>query len=1112
MTKYTLYGFLFQMLVLNVVLAHTIKAQKIDEVFVKVSFSEEKLIKVLHDVEKQTEFHFTIQENEKYLTQKISINHSNISVEDLLKEIGKQTGLNFQQVNRNISMWLAKNTSTTNEELGIAQGIEIIGEVQDNTGAALPGVTIIVEGSTSGTVSDINGKYSITAEPEDILLFSFIGFMQQKIAVGNQTEINVTMMEDEKALEEVVVIGYGSQRKGDITSAVSVIDMDAIGNIPTTNASRLIQGQAAGVQVQQQSGTPGQDMKITIRGIGSLGAGSDPLYVVDGFPIGTSIGNIVNPADIESITVLKDAASTAIYGARGSNGVVLITTKSAASDVINFQLFVNQGITNIPTSRRTKMMSGKEFAYFKNESFVDKIRYFENREPNIEEIPAEFRYPEETTVNTDWFEEILNQNASFTNINGTLTAGKGTFKTIASLGYINQEGAVIKTDYNRFNARVNVEGKINDFLTIGWNMSAAHIEENYAPTNGRDGVIGRALWADPRYPVYNEDGSYNSYIGGTNGVFGTANIVQELNEVTRTRVSNNILGNGYIELTFLKNFKFRSSVNAIYNGSEQKEFRPSTLAGTGYNQPPPSVATLGQSTYNTYNISGDQLLSYSKNFNSHRIEGLIGFSAQQENTTFLLGNGNTFPNDENRYLSAASVQTTSSGEYGWSLLAYFMRANYSYKDKYLASASIRREGSSRFGTNNKYGDFPALSIGWRIYEEDFFPKAQWITDLKLRGSFGVTGNNAIGNYSSYSNLRISNYVLGGVLVNGQVLANFGNSNLGWEQSQQTDIGLDLALFDNRLVVTAEYYNRLTDDMLLSVEMPSVSGFTQSLNNVGKVKNNGFELGLDFRTTVRRVNLRSNLNFTMNRNEVLEIRGENDAIWTGGFYDTYNVSKSGRPMGMLYGFKNLGIFNTDDEVANSPTQDGAIPGTYKYEDTNGDGVISYDTQDMVEIGNPHPKLLMGWTIGGDAGNFDFNVLFTGAFNYDVFRNIEATTMNMDGVFNILQSGVNRWRSAENPGDGVGATSNTWKWERESNSRYVYDASHVWLRNITLGYTIPVKKLKNNPRVFLSGENVFLLSKFPGSNPDVNTRGGVNLGVDDEAYPVPRVFTIGASINF
>lgn len=1106
MTKYTLYGFLFQMLVLNVVLAHTIKAQKIDEVFVSVSFSKVKLLNILHEIENQTEFQFTIHENEEYLRQKISVSHSNISVEDLLKAIGKQTGLNFQQVNRNISMRLAPRRAKSN----VDPQINITGTVKDNLGNPLPGVTIIVEGSTSGTVSDIDGKYAISAVAEDVLVFSFIGFNQQKVTVGNQTEINVTMLEDEQALDEVVVVGYGSQRKADITSAVSVIDMESIGDVPTTNASRLLQGQAAGVQVQQQSGTPGQDMKVTIRGIGSLGAGSDPLYVVDGFPVGTSIGNIVNPADIESITVLKDAASTAIYGARGSNGVVLITTKSAQTDVLDFQLFINEGITSIPDSRRTKMMSGKEFAYFKNESFVDKIRYFENREPSIEEIPLEFRYPEETMTNTDWFEEILNQNASYTNINGTLTAGKGSLKTVASLGYFNQEGAVINTDYKRFNARVNVDGKINDFLSIGWNISASHIRENYAPTTGRGAVIGRALWADPRYPVYNEDGSYNTYIGGTNGVFGTANIVQELNEMSRTRIGNNILGNGYVELTFLNDFKFRSSVNAIYSGIEQKEFRPSTLAGGGFNEPPPRVATLGQSTNNTYNISADQLLSYSKNFDLHRIEGLLGFSAQQENTTFLQGNGNTFPNDENRYLSAATVQTTNSGEYGWSLLAYFIRANYSFKDKYLASASMRREGSSRFGSNSRYGNFPAVSLGWRIYEEEFFPKSNWVTDLKLRGSFGITGNNAIGNYSSYSNLRISNYVLNGALVNGQVLSNFGNSNLGWEQSQQTDIGLDLSMFDNRLVITAEYYKRLTDNMLLSVEMPSISGFIQSLDNVGKVENTGFELALDFRTTVKKVNLRSNLNFTLNRNQVLEIRGENDAIWTGGFYDTYNVSKPGRPMGMLYGFKKVGIFDTEDEIENWPTQDGAIPGTYKYEDANGDGVISYDTQDMVEIGNPHPKLIMGWTLGGDVGNLDFNVLFTGAFDYDVFRVIESTTMNMDGVFNILQSGKNRWRSADNPGDGVGATSNTWKWERESNSRYVYDASHIWLRNITIGYTIPFKSLK--PRVFLSGENVFLFSKYPGSNPDINTRGGVNLGVDDEAYPVPRVFTIGGSINF
>lgn len=737
MTKYTLYGFLFQMLVLNVVLAHTIKAQKLDEVFVSVSFSEIRLLDALHEIEQQTEFQFTVHENEKYLRKKISVSHANISVEDLLKEIGKQTGLNFQQVNNNISMRLAPKTTKGQPQGLVGTQINITGVVKDNLGRPLPGVTIIVAGSTSGTVSDTDGKYAISAVSGDILIFSFIGFVQQKIEVGNQLEINVTMREDEQALEEVVVVGYGSQRKADITSAVSVIDMESVGNVPTTNASRLLQGQAAGVQVQQQSGTPGQDMKVIIRGIGSLGAGSEPLYVVDGFPVGTSIGNIVNPADVERITVLKDAASTAIYGARGSNGVVLITTKSAQTDVLNFQLFVNQGVTNIPDSRRTKMMSGKEFAYFKNESFVDKIRYFEKREPSIEEIPLEFRYPEETTVNTDWFEEILNQNASYTNINGTLTAGKGALKTIASLGYFNQEGAVINTDYKRFNARVNVDGKINDFLAIGWNISASNIRENFAPTTGRGAVIGRALWADPRYPVYNEDGSYNTYIGGTNGVFGTANIVQELNEMSRTRIGNNILGNGYVALTFLNDFKFRSSVNAIYSGTEEKEFRPSTLAGGGFNQPPPRVATLGQSTFNTYNISADQLLSYTKSFDLHRIEGLVGFSAQQENTTFLRGNGNTFPNDENRYLSAATVQTTDSGEYGWSLLAYFVRANYSFKDKYLASASFRREGSSRFGANNRYGNFPAASLGWRVYEEEFFPKSNWISDLKLRGSFGI---------------------------------------------------------------------------------------------------------------------------------------------------------------------------------------------------------------------------------------------------------------------------------------------------------------------------------------------------------------------------------------
>jgi TonB-linked SusC/RagA family outer membrane protein len=993
------------------------------------------------------------------------------------------------------------------------------GQSQPVTGTVMseqepvPGALVQIKGTQRGTITDIDGSFSINVGPGEIMVVSFIGYATKEIAVaGGQTIFNISLDLSASDLSEVVVVGYGSQRKADITSAVSVINMDAVGDVPTTSVSRLLQGQAAGVQVRQQSGQPGEEMQITIRGLGSLGAGSEPLFVVDGFPIGNSLGQNLNPSDIETITVLKDAASTSIYGARGSNGVVLITTKNAKDGKVGLELVVNQGMTNVPDNRRTKMMNGVEFATFKNESFVDKIRYFNKREPSIDEIPLDFRFPEQTAISTDWFDEILNQNAKFQNVNATLTAGKGDIRSLVSVGYVNQEGAVIQTDFDRFNFRANVDGKINDFLTMGANLSASHARENYAPTSGRDAIIGRALWADPRYPVYNEDGTFNTYIGGTNGVFGTANVVQELFETTRKRNTNNLMANTFLEVSFLKDFKFRTVVNANLTGSQQKEFRPSTLAGGGFNQPPPREASLFERTIETLNISADQLLSYSKTIQKHRIDALLGFSAQKENTSFLQGNGNEFASDKTRSLNAAVRTTSTSGEFGWSLLAYFARANYAYNDKYLFSATFRREGSSRFGANNKYGNFPAFSAGWRLSEENFFPKTSWITDLKLRGSYGITGNNAIGNYSSQSVMRASNYVLGGKIVTGQILSNFSNSFLGWEQSQQTDIGLDLSLFENKVILTAEYYNRITNNMLLSVEMPSVSGFTQSLDNVGKVKNIGLELGIDFRTKVSRVNLRTNLNLTFNRNEVLELRGDADAIWSGSFYGSYNVSKVGSPMAMLYGFKKIGIFQTDEEIKNSPTQDGAIPGVYKYFDANGDGVISYDTRDMIEIGNPHPAMILGWTLGGDVGGFDFNFLFTGAFNYDMMRNIEATTMNMDGVFNILQSGVNRFRSAEMPGDGRGATSNTWKWEREANSRYLYDASHVWLRNITLGYSLPLEVIKFKTRLFFSGENLFLFSDYPGTNPDVNRRGGVNIGSDDEAYPVPRTFTIGATISF
>lgn len=994
-----------------------------------------------------------------------------------------------------------------------AQSRTISGKVTaSEDGAPIPGVNIVIKNTSGGSVTDVDGNYNISVGDDAVLVFSSIGFTTQEIPVSGRSVIDVSMSPDIKSLSEVVIVGYGSQRKADITSAVSVIDMDNIGDVPVANATRLLQGQAAGVQVRQTTGTPGAEMEVTIRGIGSLGAGSKPLYVVDGFPIGTSMGQSLNPADIESISVLKDAASTAIYGARGSNGVILITTKSAKEGQINLTFDANYGVQNIPDSRRTKMLNGVEFAQFKQESFMDKIRYFEGREPSLDEVPEEFRYPEQTKYSTDWFEEIANQNARFQNYNVTLSAGKADVKSLVSVGYLNQEGAVINTGFERFNVRANVDGKINDFISMGWNVAGARSQEDFATTDGRDALIGRALWTDPRYPVYNEDGTFKNYIGGTGGVFGTVNPVQEMHEMDRDIVKMNLLTNGYLQFNFLKNFSFRSSINATLGYDDRKEFRPSTLAGGGFNNPPPRLATLYQASGQSINIATDQILTYSKAFTDHSLEAMLGYSAQEETGKVLVGTGNDFPDDIVKYLDAAATVDAGSYEASWSLLAFFGRVNYAFKDKYLFSGSYRREGSSRFGANNKWGNFPAASLGWRVSEESFMPDVRWLSDLKLRASWGVTGNNDIGNYTSLASMSAQNYILGGALASGKILSAFANADLGWEQSKQLDVGLDLGLFDNRLIFTAEYYNRITDDMLLSVEVPVISGFTRTISNIGKVENKGLELALDYNTSVRQVNFRSNFNIAFNRNKVLEIFGESSEIWNGGFYSTYNVSKPGRPIGMLTGYKMIGIFNTDAEVAASPTQDGAIPGTYKYWDANGDGVISYDQKDMVEIGNPHPEFIWALTLGADTRGFDVNVLFTGAQNYDVFRNIEATTMNMDGVFNVLASAKDRWRSPENPGDGRGATTNTWKWQRESNSRYIYDASHIWVKNISIGYTFPKTFILANTRLYVSAENLFLITDFPGSNPEVNRRGGVNPGVDDEAYPVPRTFTMGASVRF
>lgn len=977
----------------------------------------------------------------------------------------------------------------------------------------LPGVNVMVKGTTTGTSTDIEGNYELEAPSlQDTLIFSFVGYQTQEVPIGGRTTVDIVLQSQAIAGDELVVVGYGSQKKADITSAVSEVDMESVGDRPVSNMTNLMQGQAPGLVAKQTSGTPGEELQVNIRGISSLGAGSEPLFVVDGFPVGTSAGQNIDPSNIESISVLKDASSTAIYGARGSNGVILITTKSADEGEVDISFKATSGIQNIPNARRTEMMNGVEFAQFKKEAFMDKIRYFENREPDIDEVPESYRYPEETQYSTDWFNQVLNQNAPFQKYNLSVGAGRGQVRSYVSVGYLNQKGAVIETGFERYNVRANLIGDLHEKITMGWNLVGSFSREQYAPTTDRNAIIGSALWADPREPVYNEDGSYNAYIGGRDGVFGTPNPVMELREMDRDLGTGNLMTNGFLEFSILENLEFKSSVNASIENRSQKEFRPSYLAGRGFDSPPPREAYLNEWDTETYNYAVDQLLTYAINPGDHDVTLMGGFSAQEEIVKELSASGDEFPNDIVRYLNAATRVDAGSMEADWSLLAYFGRLNYNFNSKYLVSATYRREGSSRFGANNRWGNFPAVSLGWRLSEEVFVPDFDWLTDLKLRGSWGVTGNNSIGNYRSLSTMNQSNYILAGDFVNGQVLSSFANADLGWEQSNQVNIGMDLALFDNKLNFTAEAYRKTTNDMLLPTEIPVVSGFQSTFTNIGKVENEGLEFALGYRKSSRDISYSADFNISFNRNKVLEIGGNNDEIRSGGMYGYYNVSRPGRPIGMLHGYKWLGIFNTEEEIDNHPTQDGAIPGTFKYADTNGDGVVSYDTEDMVEIGNPHPKFVWGLNLGGNYRNFDLNVLMTGAQDYDLMRQIEKTTLNMDGVFNILAAGKDRWRSAENPGNGRIPTSNTWKWQRESNSKYIYDASHAWLKNVTFGYTFLGIPSISNIRLYVSADNLLLISNYPGNNPEVDQHGGIRPGVDDQTYPVPRTLSLGAVINF
>lgn len=1009
----------------------------------------------------------------------------------------------------------------------VAQKTNISGQVTDAaTGGGLLSVTVGVKGSSTGTFSDANGRYTISAAPSDSLVFSMIGYLTRTVHVGSRNKISITLESSNKQLNQVVVVGYGTQQKKDVTGSVGLVTMKNIKDMPIAGPDQALAGQIAGIQVSTSNGIPGGGPQVQVRGIGAVGAGSQPLYVVDGFPLGSTSDqvndpmNAINPQDIESMAVLKDASATAIYGSRGANGVVLITTKRGSSGIPKIQLSANYGIQSIPQKGRPNLMNGQEFAQFRKEAIEDNIRFTQHREPTLDDIPEIYRYPEKIGKGTNWFDAVTRV-APMQDINLSLSGGTEKLRTYISAGYFNQDGVMINTGYQRFSVRANVDATLTDRFKVGFNIAPSY-------TLRKGGFLGEGRGenfgiASPIEPIYKPDGSYNAYIQSP-GTFGLPNPVMVMKETTNKSKSSRILFNVYGEWEIIKNLKFKSTFNVDYQQGSNEYFRPSTLANV--NAAPPSIPSGSYNSGEYLNWLNENTLTYQYNTsNGHSFTGLLGYTVQSQRENYASFNGANYPDDDIKTLNAAATITGGTDITDWALLSYLARINYGYKDKYLVTATVRSDGSSRFGPKNRWGTFPSVALGWRISQEEFMKNSALISDLKLRVSYGFTGNFNIGNYSYMSNIGTSNYVFNGSLVGGRVMNTLGNPVLGWEKMRELNIGLDLGLWKDRVYLTADLYKRNTQDLLLNVEIPQSSGFGNVTENRGDMENRGLEIGISSRNIeTKQFSWTTSFNIAFNRNKVLKLGTDNAPIYSGNSSEgnPTNITMVGKPLAMLFGYVFDGIYQNQAEVDKGPAFPGAIPGNIRYKDINGNGVIN-PVEDFAIIGNPYPKFNWGMTNTLTYKNLDLRVLVVGSMGADRIHATNDYNGNIDGVFNVRKDVAYRWRSESNPGNGkVPTTNGSGRGRvmyRDVSSLTVQKNDYAWVKNITLGYTFPSKSkgFLQSARVYASIQNAILFTKYDG-NPEVTNyigKGGSGAlvpGVDYSNYPVPRIFSLGTNLTF
>lgn len=1016
-----------------------------------------------------------------------------------------------------------------------AQNVTITGIVIDTDNEPLPGVNVQVRGTSMGTATDVDGKYSIQVPgSQSVLVFSYVGFLPQDFQVGNQRTINVTLREDTQNLDEVVVVAYGTQKVRSITGSMSKLSTDEISDMPVSNMSQKLQGKFSGVQILQNNGQPNGGLSIRIRGQASINAGNSPLVVVDGFASRTGL-EVLSPDEIESITVLKDAASTALYGSRASNGVIMVTTRQAKEGRTNIEFSTNIGVSIVGKNRRPDVMNAQEFAQFKKEYHEDQMRYEGKTDP----VPDMYANPAGIKDGTDWFDLLL-QPAKRQSYNLSLSTGVGRLRSSANLNYYKEEGVILNTWSDRATVRLNNYYQATDKIAFGVNLSGAF---RYSQITGSLGegrnIIGSAILMDPQL-IYkygpNEtpwDGTYPGMSKNINdykitkdgiyplgweppGMFANPNWYNVLMERKNPNRRTNLLTNAYMDITIITGLKYKLSANANLTNGESRSWTPSTATGGMFSKPPGN-ASGSYALSNGFNWTIENLLTYTKKIGAHSFDLMAGQSAMKDESRSASISASNFADDEVDWWGAGSTRTGNAGtSTEYSLLSYFGRVNYDFNGKYLLQLSLRSDGCSRFGANKKFATFPAVSAGWIVSDEAFMKSIAKLSYLKIRGSYGSVGNYDIGNYTYLASVTSSDYIFNGTQVGGKSLNRLDNNDLTWETTVTYDIGADIGIYKDRIFLVYDYYWKKTDGLLYQIELPRQSGFANVQSNIGQFNFWGHEFNLETRNFVGAFKWKTQMNIYWNRNEVKKLGTEDVHIGGNSNQEDWNRTAVGHPMGQFFGYIYDGVFMTQAEYEAGPKHASSMVGTVRMKDLNGDGIIDMD--DRTFIGDPTPKFLYGITNEFSYKNFDASLVMAGSVGGKIIDATLEWTENIDGVFNVTKECAERWRSEENPGKGKipRTRSGTTELFRYNNTRWVFDGTYLMVKNLTFGYTFPLKSNSyvKGIRLFLSGQNLATLTKYPGMNPEVGASGsnGLQQGRDWTSYPVPKVYTMGVNVKF